>query len=66
MNCPPEDCGGQHGYASFLQVLANPDNEHREDYIAWMGGEEFDPDYFSLDEVNALLKRKDFGLWSYW
>ena len=23
--CPPEDCGGVHGYAEFLQIIADPD-----------------------------------------
>jgi hypothetical protein len=24
--CPPEDCGGIHGYAEFLQIIADPDH----------------------------------------
>jgi len=28
--------------------------------MEWLG-EEFDPDYFNINEVNKLLKQKDFG-----
>ena len=28
--CPPEDCGGVHGYAEFLQIIANPYHEEHE------------------------------------
>ena len=27
--CPPEDCGGVHGYAEFLQVIADPEPAER-------------------------------------
>ncbi len=64
-NCPPEDCGGPYGYADFLKILTNPDHEEHEDYIAWLG-QEFDPEYFTPEEVNTLLKRKDFGCTSFW
>jgi len=59
-NCPPEDCGGVWGYARMLAVLKEPDHEEHESYMEWLG-EEFDPEYFDKDEVNALLRRKDYG-----
>lgn len=62
-NCPPEDCGGIWGYAEMLEVLKQPDHEEYESYIEWLG-EIFDPEYFDKDEINTMLKRKDFGcLW---
>lgn len=50
-NCPPEDCGGVHGYANLLEILFDPDDEDYEDTKEWVdsvnGGvfhpEEFDP-----------------------
>ncbi len=59
-SCPPEDCGGIWSYERMLEVLKNPENEEYEDYIDWVG-EDFDPEYFNIDEVNKLLKTKDFG-----
>lgn len=48
--CPPEDCGGEWGYAEFLEKILDPDHEEREDLIAWVGGE-FDPEHFDPGEV---------------
>ncbi|MFW5771616.1 MAG: plasmid pRiA4b ORF-3 family protein [Spirochaetota bacterium] len=60
MNCPPEDCGGIWGYSELLEILKNPNHEEYEDTIDWLG-DEFDPEYFNKDEVNQLLREKDFG-----
>ncbi len=60
MNCPPEDCGGIWGYSGMLDVLQDPTHEEYENYMEWLG-EEFDPEYFNKDEVNKLLRRKNFG-----
>ncbi|HPX75062.1 MAG TPA: plasmid pRiA4b ORF-3 family protein [Bacteroidales bacterium] len=60
MNCPPEDCGGVWGYADMLEVLKDPEHEDYEELRDWLG-EEFDPQFFDIDTVNELLKRKDFG-----
>jgi hypothetical protein len=43
--CPPEDCGGVHGYADLLQVIANPDHEEHASTLRWAGGQ-FDPEAF--------------------
>lgn len=52
MNCPVEDSGGVHGYAEYLRIRQNPDHEEYESVIEWLG-EDFDPDYFNVDEKNA-------------
>lgn len=64
MNCPPEDCGGVWGYSGMLEILKQPDHEEYESYIEWLG-DEFDPEYFNKDEVNELLKEKDYGYFEY-
>jgi hypothetical protein len=35
--CPPEDCGGAHGYVHLLEVLANPKDEEYADMNAGPG-----------------------------
>lgn len=60
MNCPPEDCGGVWGYSDMLEILKQPDHEEYESYIEWLG-DEFNPEYFDKDEVNELLREKDYG-----
>jgi len=48
--CPPEDCGGPHGYARLLETIADPTDEEYESTMEWLGGE-FDPDAFSPRKV---------------
>jgi len=54
--CPPEDCGGPYGYIELLKALADPGHPEHEDKVDWIG-DDFDPEAFNLDEVNALLRR---------
>ena len=58
--CPPEDCGGVHGYAHVLEVLKDPNDEEYHETREWLGlddGEEYDPKCIPLDmeEVNDEL-----------
>lgn len=36
--CPPEDCGGPHGYAELLATIRNPRHEEYESTLEWLGG----------------------------
>jgi hypothetical protein len=56
--CPPEDCGGVWGYADFLDAIGDSSHPNHEDMIEWIGGT-FDPDEFSVDEVNEQLQELD-------
>lgn len=58
--CPPEDCGGPWGYEDILKIIQDPEHEEYEEQIEWLG-DNFDPEYFNLDEINELLKEKDYG-----
>jgi hypothetical protein len=51
---PPEDCGGIPGYYNLLEAIRDPDHEEHEEMLEWIG-EGFDPDAFSVDEVNRRL-----------
>jgi len=53
---PPEDCGGIYGYYALLEAFADPAHPQHEDSIDWLG-EDFDPDCFDIDAVNAELRR---------
>jgi len=48
--CPPEDCGGVHGYSRLLEVLADPDDEEHESMLEWLGGK-YDPQKFVPGKV---------------
>ena len=48
--CPPEDCGGSHGYEDFLSIIMDPDHEEHDSMLEWAGGE-FHPEHFDCSEV---------------
>lgn len=53
--CPPEDCGGDWGYAHLLRVLKNPRHSQYEERMEWVGSD-FDPKVFDLEGVNQVLR----------
>jgi yecA family protein len=56
--CPPEDCGGTGGYAGLLAILADPQHQEYAETREW-AGEDFDPEAFDLDAINAALGALD-------
>ncbi len=59
-SCPPEDCGGPYGYEDLLKVISNPEDEEYNEMIEWLGAG-FDPEFFDIEEINDLLKERDYG-----
>ena len=53
--CPPEDCGGTHGYRDLLEAICDPNHEEHGDYASWAG--RLDPEFFDLAIINAALQR---------
>jgi hypothetical protein len=51
---PPEDCGGIPGFYNLLEAVSDPEHEQHDDLIEWLGNG-FDPEAFSVDEVNKHL-----------
>ena len=49
--CPPEDSGGTAGYRDILEAPARPRSRRHRDILQWLGGP-FDPEEFSMEEVN--------------
>lgn len=48
--CPPEDCGGVHGYVEFLEAVADPKHSEHASMLQWVGGG-YDPDVFDPTAV---------------
>jgi hypothetical protein len=48
--CPPEDVGGPHGYAEFLQAIRDPRHPEHRSMLDWVGGS-FDPAAFRPDSI---------------
>jgi hypothetical protein len=54
--CPPEDCGGAHGYAEMLAILAKPAHSEHREIRTWVG-RRFDPEKFDRESVNKKLAK---------
>jgi len=54
--CPPDDCGGIHGYYHLLEALANPRHPDHVELTEWIGGE-WNAEWFDLDYINSNLKK---------
>ena len=48
--CPPEDCGGVHGYREFLEAITDADHPEHASMLQWSGGAH-NPDAFDLKAV---------------
>lgn len=55
-NCPPEDCGGSHGYHEMLKALRDERDPDHASTVEWIG-RDFDPEAFDADAVNRRLRR---------
>jgi hypothetical protein len=55
--CPPDDCGGIPGFYELLDALADLNHEQHQEMRDWIGGD-FDPQAFSVEEVNRKLAPK--------
>jgi hypothetical protein len=51
---PPEDSGGPLGYENLLEALGDPKHEEHKTMREWIGAD-FDPEAFSVDDVNRKL-----------
>jgi hypothetical protein len=59
--CPPEDCGGIHGFAEFLVAIADPSHEEHDRLVEWSGGAydpvAFDPTRVTFDNPRQRWKK---------
>lgn len=53
--CPPEDCGGVHGFLDLVAAMSDRRHPERQHYLEWLG-REFEPAAFDLEEVNRRLR----------
>jgi hypothetical protein len=51
---PPEDVGGDYGYAEFCEAMADPKHPEHEHYRQWIG-RDWDPEFFEVASVNEAL-----------
>jgi len=52
---PPEDCGGIFMYSDATEVLKDKNHPHYQELSEWYG-EDFDPEYFNIEQVNKRLE----------
>jgi hypothetical protein len=56
--CPPEDCGGEPGYADLMEILADPGHREHRGMLEWLGlraAEDFDADRFDADQAHHRM-----------
>ena len=51
---PPEDCGGLPGFYNLLEAISDLQHEQHKELLDWLG-DGFDPEAFSVEEVNRRL-----------
>jgi hypothetical protein len=51
--CPPEDCGGPHGYERYLDALRQPRTPAGKEALAWRGA--FDPEHWDPRPILRLF-----------
>lgn len=52
--CPPEDCGGLHGFKKLKKVITGSDSQEKDDLLAWLGGF-YNPVTFDPNFVNKYF-----------
>lgn len=57
MACPPEDCGGIHGYYALIEALADPHHHLHAEMMAWVDGDYQPEERFSIEEINRVLQK---------
>ena len=55
--CPPEDCGGVHGYYRLVNILQDPSHDEYEGHVEWLKGHAknyhpYKPDEFNPEKVH--------------
>lgn len=59
-SCPPEDCGGVHGFTNFLNAINDPDHPEHEEMHQWNAGRfttgAFDPAAVVFDDPKKRWK----------
>ena len=53
--CPPEDCGGIHGYFNFVEALADPKHDRHEELLDWHGP--YNPESFDPSTATKTMRR---------
>lgn len=63
--CPPEDCGGIYGYYELLEIRKDPSHPlYKERIVDWLG-EDYDPEYFDIEEMNSFIRTDDVDTFSH-
>lgn len=57
--CPPEDCGGPHGYHDLMEIRKNKKHPDYNGMVRDWLGEDYDPERFDLEQTNDFLQQKD-------
>ena len=59
--CPPEDCGGPHGYMEFCAIMKTKKGNDYEEMKAWYG-KDYDPEEFDAKKVKFDNPKTRFNI----
>lgn len=62
--CPPEDCGGIHGYQLFLKIISNPKDPEYESMREWAWlpeGKEWNVNEFDLEKAKNRVNMEEYS-----
>ncbi|MDP4245687.1 MAG: plasmid pRiA4b ORF-3 family protein [Bacteroidota bacterium] len=58
--CLPEDCGGSRGYASFKEILRDPNHPEFLEMMQWVGltkSQNWDKGHFNLEKTRVAVQK---------
>ncbi|MCU0359627.1 MAG: plasmid pRiA4b ORF-3 family protein [Bacteroidia bacterium] len=53
--CPPEDCGGIHGFENMIEILQDKSHPEYKEFKRWVGPK-YNPETFDLEKTNKSLR----------
>jgi hypothetical protein len=60
--CPPEDCGGVHGYEELLRILADPNDPEHDDKIEWLEFLGYRKGKFDSEKYDLAASNRELGV----
>lgn len=61
--CPPEDCGGSHGYRNILEILSDKKHVEYKAIVTWLSGSGWKSGKYDLKKAQKRLNSYKATMW---
>lgn len=61
--CPPEDCGGIHGYRDLLEIISNKHHPEYSSMLEWLSGMRWKKGKMKIEKLQGLLNNYKTPMW---